>query len=165
MIGNVVSMAMMRSMGFTAVVIVLVEVRRGRVTKERIDFLFVLRERVDEQWSQGRSTYVCWIARTVRHRRGCRWEIHVHGRFVAAAADAAEHRHATMIIAHRVEIAWIVRHRIALRVNAGRETKVGDNRQVTTYARWKHARTEAGVLSVGGHEMIHVFFVRLCEQR
>lgn len=44
-------MAMMRSMGFTAVVIVLVEVRRGRVTKERIDFLFVLSEGVDEQWS------------------------------------------------------------------------------------------------------------------
>jgi hypothetical protein len=66
-------MAMVRSMGFTAVVvIVLVEVRRGRVTKERIDFLFVLREGVDEQWPQGRPTYVCWIARTVRHGRRCR---------------------------------------------------------------------------------------------
>ena len=45
MIINFIAMAMMRSMGFTAVVIVLVEVRRGRVTKERIDFLFVLRKR------------------------------------------------------------------------------------------------------------------------
>ena len=115
MIIGFIAMSTVITMRFISTIVVRVRTGGGRMTQESTDFLFVLearRRQFERHQAELLQNYLGWISRTRGHRRSWLLHIHIHRCFVAATVHG--HRHSSMIVAHRIETARIVSHRITL---------------------------------------------------